>query len=318
MKKILFIEDELPENIPTILRLFRKFINPHIRDILEKAEGDGYALTNDAIKTHIESSGVIEIEYSFIEALKKISNYYKNYSLFIIDRNLKKNDYSESEIQNINQNFNLKEFAEREGDFLFRELVIEKQTDITNKFYFFSAYTDDIKILLPSNLDKEKYFIEKSNPEQTERLIYHIENCNDIILHYENKNFIDILNRRLSCSLGKDFYTTLVNKDDKSQIDENLQRLRNIYLGIFNKCKSNITKFEYKTYQNIKKERHGAPIAPKICSCFLISLFKIGSEASHTATINKESEFYYEPTINTVNSLIYALKDVISWFDQIN
>jgi len=47
---------------------------------------------------------------------------------------------------------------------------------------------------------------------------------------------------------------------------------------------------------------------------FFFSINKICSEfGAHQNLKNSQ----YEPTLNTVNSLVYALKDVISWFSKV-
>ena len=87
--KILYVDDELSKNIIDILRIFDSLIPKSVRKKLKELQNDptGIHIENKDVKELIEQSGVIDVCYSFFDALKKLEHY-ENYSIFILDRNL--------------------------------------------------------------------------------------------------------------------------------------------------------------------------------------------------------------------------------------
>jgi hypothetical protein len=91
--KILYVEDELAANIPRILRLFSKYLSQQEIKSLKSLEADEYGAEPEQVKQAMGNSNIIEIEYRFPNALKKIIDHPDKYVMFIIDRNLVKAEY---------------------------------------------------------------------------------------------------------------------------------------------------------------------------------------------------------------------------------
>ncbi len=186
-QKILYIEDQLAQNIPRLLRLFEKHLSRAERKRLQKLERDSYGAAPEKIKQIFEDIQGIDIEYRFPDALSKIRKHCEQYAFFIIDRNLSEVEYKIEEFQNIDLQYPQKfydRFHEREGDYILLKLVMNKKVDILNKFYFLTAYSAQHEIQSSSELEdlidlgafQQKNFIEKGNEGDFQRLCDTIEN----------------------------------------------------------------------------------------------------------------------------------------------
>jgi hypothetical protein len=330
--KILYVEDELSKNIPRIARLFSKYLSKKAVKDLKALEEDEYGAGPEEVKKIVEKTNLIEVEYRFPDALRKIVQRNEEYTLFIVDRNLAENDYELDEVSQVETSFNedkYNEYFDREGDYLLQKLIYE-HVDVLARFYFLSAYsTDEIRIPEPvkTHIDFGKFrkenFIEKANSEDIKRLKGVIEDCELLNLQIKNKPYLNILQKKAGEQTAESFVKILGEKYDKKRIGDNLKEIRNIFEIIIEKCAKKIPGME----ENCT-DAHGKMIKGKktidwlsnnghinsIIRNFLFSINKICSDFG----AHPEKEFsQYKPTIDTVNSLLYALKDVISWFGKI-
>lgn len=187
--KILYVEDELPKNIPRITRLFGKFLGASRIAELEELERDvsGYGATPEEIKRIVETSHLIQVEYRFPDALREIVFHHKQYTLFVIDRNLSENTYTLQEVRAIDLTYDKahdERYAGREGDYLLLKLGVCGHANLLEQTYFLTAYSaeyelrgqQDIERLLDLRRFKAKNIIEKGNFKAFERLQNEVNN----------------------------------------------------------------------------------------------------------------------------------------------
>jgi len=145
--KILFVEDELSKNIPRITRLFSKYLGKKRIQRLESLEADEYGAEPEEIKAIVEETNLIELDYRFSDALRKIVQSYQDYALFIVDRNLYQTEYDFEEVKKIDHSYTealYERYFEREGDYLLYKLAMLSNADIVKaKFYYLTAYSAD-------------------------------------------------------------------------------------------------------------------------------------------------------------------------------
>ncbi|MEA2103226.1 MAG: hypothetical protein U9P79_01100 [Candidatus Cloacimonadota bacterium] len=342
--KILYVEDELSTNIPKIIRLFQKYLGDKNVSKLQKLEEDEYGASPQEIKEIIDSSDIVRAEYNFEDALLQVLKYSDHYSLFIVDRNLTKEGYSLEKIQNIDNDFDeklLDKYCEREGDYLLEKLAY-KGIVIKEKFYFLTAYSaselpnkNEISQHISLKQFKESNIIDKSKNEDFKELIQKINNIKILNLHLENKKYIDILRSKIKGNSSYNFIQLLQKKDDGSPtaIAMNLGTLRKILENILiliakkkdapedcwnEKNKNQIVMrnviywiFHDDDEKHEKNYRFGSNIIIKNA---FYNIMGIGSDfGSHS----KNTSDNFEPTTDTVNSLVYQLKDLILWVDGI-
>lgn len=338
--KILYVEDQLSENIPKIIGLFSDLMEKEDIAKLNELEHDksGYGAESQEIKEIVELSGVIDVEYKFSSALDKVINNFQKYSLFVIDRNLSSEDYNTKLIKEIDPDFDDKlfnKYNEREGDYLLHKLI-PKGIDLGSQFYFLTAYTsselqnaEEIFGLIERKTFKKNNIIEKGNSESTRELINKINNIDIVNLQLENKEFIEILRSKIAGKAAYNFIMLLKNKElnDASIISANLGTIRNLLENILTKItiEKNAPEvcFNKKNKEQIvmgnviywiTKEN---PDSFKSNSLIKNELHDIKQICSDFGPHKKSQPEGFQPTTNTVNALIYELKDTIIWFDSI-
>ncbi len=213
--KILYVEDELSKNIPRVIRLFSKYLSKKEIKDLKALEADevGYGAEPEEIKRIVEKTGMIEIEYSFADALRKIITNYEKYALFIVDRNLSEIEYGHDELREIDATYSedqYDKFFEREGDYLLHKLVYNG-VNALEKFYFLTAYpapdeirgADDLKTLVDFGKFNAENFIEKADSDQLGRMKLIIENIRILKLQEENKQYLNILRNKIDEDVAK-------------------------------------------------------------------------------------------------------------------
>ncbi len=317
--KILFVEDELSKNIPRIIRLFSKYLGEERIQRLKSLEADEYGATPEEIKAIVEETNLIELDYRFSDALHKVIHHHNDYALFIMDRNLIENGYSLKEIVQIDSNYN-DDFRAIEGDYIFHKLALQG-IDIKNKFYYLTAVSEPKDIIKPymihfKNFETEN-FIEKGGSD-FDRLVKIVENIPILKLQHENEDYLNILRKNIGNKQTDHFLKILENKDKPEKIEDNVRDMRNIYQEILTICAGKIPDMKRncsdyygnivmgkKTIDWLFDNKHIRVIIKN----FFYSISNIANTLSHP---NKEA-----PTLNTVNSLVYALKDVILWFGKI-
>lgn len=339
--KILYVEDELTKNVPRIRSLFSKFIEDKDLIELQDLENDdsGYGISAEEIKEIVERSRIIEVAYTFPMALEKIMNKVDEFSMFIVDRNLLEVPYKLEEVTKIYPDYteqNDNDHSSREGDFLLQILAIDKQIDIKSKFYFLSAFTDsdikgcnELQTFIKMFKFKENNFIGKSEDKKLKELI----NKHELLdIQSKNKVYINILRNSVGNKAVKKLCKIIETKDHHDEIIGNLSEIRKISEKNLKKV---ALKFEvangyvdskgainYRGFvgwlKNSKKGKDGKNRNDYRLNTSVIiisSLYDIQSicsdEAVHEYLGNRNKG--YQPTINTVNSLLYSLKDLILW-----
>ena len=190
--KILYVEDELVTNIDRIERLFEKYLD---EDVSEKLKGfkEKRLKKPDELKKIVEATNLIEVEYRFPDALRKIIHDHKKYSLFIIDRNLVRGRYEHDEVRKVDSTYNEEKYekfskSNREGDYLLHQLILVHKVDVEKKFFFLTAYSardelcgsEEIGNYILMKQFTEQNFIEKGKEEDFERLKGIVDN-NEVI-----------------------------------------------------------------------------------------------------------------------------------------
>ncbi len=347
--KILYVEDELGKNIPQIAHLFSKYLDRESVEKLEElqAEEHRYGAEPEAIKSVLEESNLIQVEYRFPNALHKVIHHFEDYALFIVDRNLVESEYYFEEVRGIDSDYGelqYDEFFEREGEYLFCKLALSQNIDLSSRFYCLTAQTPEesrfrgrevMETLISLNKFSSKNLIRKGNNHDFKRLRQVIENIEILGLQNENEHYLRILRENIGERGSQKFLYLLSHKDsaEEAVIAGNLGILRNI-LGrmltevgkrleapppCWNKeghtlIVSNflwwLTHDEVTHSINYKFGTNG------LLRNFFNGIYLISSVfTAFEGSVGKPPG--YQPTANTVNSLVYALKDVILWFKQI-
>jgi len=328
--KILFVEDELSKNIPRIIRLFSKYLGEERIQRLDSLEADEYGAEPEEIKAIVEETNLIELDYRFSDALRKIVQSYQDYALFIVDRNLSETEYDFKEVKKIDSAYTealYERYFEREGDYLLYKLAMLSNADIVKaKFYYLTAYSaddeirgqDDITALIEHFGDfKTQNMIEKGAIEKLKEVAENIPIMN---LQYENRAYLDILRKNIGHDAADGFLKILEEKDEPRRIGDNFKEMRIIYESMLSVCTLKIPGMKQvcgdeKGGKTIIWLQNNQYIDEVILRNVLFSIRKISNEfGAHKQYPYKP---FYEPTLNTVNSLVYALKDVILWFGKI-
>lgn len=335
--KILYVEDELERNIPRLLLLFAKYLTETQKKKLNAIERDesGFGAQPVLIEDIVNSNGVVECHHSFADALDKVINHYDEYSLFIIDRNLVNCHYDYQAIRAIDPSFTEQKyeaFFEREGDYLLHKLVLEKKVAIANCFYFLTAYgandeirnNEAIKTLIDFGQFNEMNFIEKGNKNDIARLQTAMASSKSLTIYFQNLRYYQILKQNIDQQVADRFLNVQKDLCDSKRINDNMGSMRTVYDALMKQClafwpelmklvddKGRPTSFGFewvRALQEIEKIN-------SIQYSFFMSLWKIGSNfGSHKVP---EQESIYLPTLDTVHSLSYALKDTILWFEHV-
>lgn len=183
MKKTLYIEDELSKNIPRIIQLFETSLGKERIKALTELESDenGYGASPEEIKVIVDDTNTVEVEFRFPEALRKIIYHHDQYALFILDRNLSENAYTLEELCEIDPDYDEmrnKNYAEREGDYLFFKLGVCTKGEALKKVRFLTAYVNqeelgcrqEIRTLLAQWRIQIRDFIEKGDSTAIKKL----------------------------------------------------------------------------------------------------------------------------------------------------
>ncbi len=87
--KILYVEDELAQNVERVLKLFgQTVLSAKQLAQLQALKDDEYGASNDDVRAILSRSGVLDVEISFPEALKRIEQSGNRYDIMIVDRQL--------------------------------------------------------------------------------------------------------------------------------------------------------------------------------------------------------------------------------------
>lgn len=347
--KVLYVEDELLKNIPCIIRLFSKHLGRQRIEKLESFETDDDKENkedSEKIKAIVEETGLVEVEYLFPKALDKIMNNHEAYTLFIVNRNLSESEYYPDQVSKVDSEYTqlqYDDYFEREGDYLFYKLALTGRTDTVKKFYYLIDHLGEEKKILAHQgltllVDMKHFsksnFIRKRDDRAFKRLHKLINNIKIFDLKNENKYYFKILRDLIDEKTSRMFLHLLYNKNSNKEetIAENLKLLKNILEKVLTEAAKRlnapaacwdkdgrliIRKFLFRLTQS----ETGDKTVYKFDTNSLLKIF-FYAVYGITAEFSSRDEFRraptgYQATENTVNALIYALKDIILWFDEI-
>lgn len=205
--KILYVEDELAQNIDRVLKLFGDTVLSGKQQAeLERYKNDEYGANNAEIREVISRSGVLDVEIDFCGALQRIEQDAEKYDLFIVDRQLATDmdAYSEKEVAALVPEFNSElygKYLTREGDYLFMRLLKRGLMAKCKMFYFMTAYTDGIKCqedlrpYMESDWFDISQVLEKGNPSHLDMLRNIIRQSDELSVRYDNLQYFEALER---------------------------------------------------------------------------------------------------------------------------
>ncbi len=157
-----------------------------------------------------------------------------------------------------------------------------------------------------------------------ERCFWHKNKDEDKLKHFiEYDEYADVLRKKLGKHIVKRYLKILKEKDDKARIGDNLKEVRIIYEEILNSCLGKIPDMRDNctdSYGNLKKGKSTIDWLTNnnhINSIHRNFFFSINS-ICNKHELHGQGETGYQPTLNTINSLFYALQDTILWFNKIS
>jgi len=336
--RILFVEDELEKNIPRLRRLFGKYLSKNQKDELKALENDEYGATPEQIKAIMERKDLFRIEYRFPDALEEIVTNAKKYALFIIDRNLSLTEYDFEEVRAIDNNFietQYDKFFEREGDYFLHKLIYQN-IDVAMRFYFLTAYSfeDEIKGAedLKNHVEFKRFgrenFIEKASSNDINRLRNVIENQPAFQIRHENLKYLEILKQRIAENVSDGFMDILEKSNNQDDVKTNLGTIRVLLENIMrvtaerlhapNDCWDKGKSIKTRSvlnwlvqYDSETKTNNYQFDTNSIIKGFGYNIYEIASDfGAHVPPSG------FQPTTDTINALVFALKDLIVWFDN--
>ncbi len=336
--KILFVEDELSENVSRLSRLFKELLSKDEKESLTKIENDpaGYGATNKITKSLFKDNHIIDVEYSFAGALEMVSQKHDDYLLFIIDRNLSKNQYKLADIQALVPNFSkgmYDQYFEREGDYLL-EFLATKGVNCCDSFYFMTAYgkgeslrnEETISRLISFDAFKQGNFLEKGKNDDFLRL--HNEIIKDFQVFVPFRDIFEVFEKGwLDNDTRKKFVASIKDMDNwqPANIDKNAMNVRQILESIYDALAKKTTLIpaeiyrygEFKTllrpngdlkmrsiigYLRDKQEISGVQLPATDL------IYSMASEIMHIGSIKARASKYSN------HALVYGLCDAILWF----
>lgn len=356
--RILYVEDQLADNIDRIIRIFKKQLGEKLCKKLKKLAIDesDYGIPREKVKELLESSGVIDVEYTFqgaIARLKSNTYYMDEYAFFIVDRNLIDNDYNQKysleEIQAIDSGFKqsfIGKYNKFEGDYLL-ELLINEGVDIREKFFFLTANAKSelanwqiIQHYIDVDRFSEENIIEKGFKEEDksyQNLKNKMDNYKELNIRKRYSKQIKILDS-LSLELSRDFMMLMLKKDysDPRTIKNNLWTIRNLVIDNLLKdvalrlipandeCWKSKAKKEFNPrkvaqwFRYYDQELNDYQYKHYANSIIENYLkFAYSVGSDFGAHKNHADTSKTQATSYTVNSLVFGLIDIIHWYGQL-
>jgi len=327
--KILYVDDELAKGIDRLRLLFSHYLDDKAVAALKRLEADEYGATPQEIKEIMSATNVIDIEDCFPEALLRIVQSSEQYDCFIVDRNLVENPYELQEVSKIDQSYDPQvheKYRTREGDYLLNWLIINAKNprDILGKFNFLTAYNekdmrgkDIIEMYLDFGAFTKEQFFDKSDSAARARLKNRIDNIKTVNIRYENRVYLDILGKNLSEEDAEMFLRVLLEKDEEIRIRKNLSEIRIIYEHILEKVVSALPQGKEGKDRSMKTlifelERKGQ--INSMLRNYLITIWEVCSHYGAHKDKNHWIDRIFQPTLNSVNALVFSLKEVLLWF----
>ncbi|MDD2228410.1 MAG: hypothetical protein PHY48_03240 [Candidatus Cloacimonetes bacterium] len=185
MPKILYIEDELSQNIASIKKFFTPIFlrDRNIDTALDELENSDRVYPEDIIHA-CQPCADLDLCYTFLQGLEMIYNNHSNYDLIIIDRNLSTYDYFDQIDQikellsKLDMEDRIADYLTREGDYLLVALLKLDPTAMDKTYYLTANTKDDLRSSAELNafMDvgsfSKEHVIEKGS--STENIIHNI------------------------------------------------------------------------------------------------------------------------------------------------
>ncbi|MFZ4440223.1 MAG: hypothetical protein ACOYOS_17490 [Syntrophales bacterium] len=324
--KILYVEDELTKNIDRLRRLFSNYLDEPTIAELKRLETDGYGAKPQEIKNIIKAKSIIEIEDRFPDALRKIVYGYDQYACFIVDRNLVENHYDPREVFGIDGNYTEtldKKYRTREGDYLLNWLIMnaKEPKSILRKFHFLTAHNDSdlrgvdiIEMYLDFGAFTQEQFFDKTS---LDKLKERIDNIAVLNIRYQNRLYLDILRNNLHEEDAEMFLKVLMEKDERIRINNNLSDIRTIYehilekfaVGIPQNKDENRTDYMKRFFKQLKDQKQINQMLRNYC----FTIWQVCSDYGSHTDKKPDTDRIFQPTLNSINTIIYALREVILW-----
>jgi hypothetical protein len=330
--KILYVEDEISKDPYRITFLFSSLLSKtdvkKIRDAI--SDPSGYGISAEEVKILLEKTGFIDFEYKFPDALARVLNNPLQYTYFVIDRNLTDDElYELDEVREVDPGYNEKlydKYLTREGDYLLLKALQNKIT-ISDAFYFLTAYSADEDIRGSTDLEtqidinsfRKENIIEKANQNALEDLKSIIEEHEDTVIIKGNLRYINIINKHFGEIPKENFIKILKGIDQEKEISSNLTEIRKLYEdqikkcaelfpNMRNECSSDEGHLEkgWKATDWLWKNR----LLGKEYANLFVSIWNISGKFGP----HPEKDL---PTIDVVYSLLYTLKTMLLWFEDI-
>jgi len=329
MGKIMYLEDQ-PDSA-FIINVFGMLLNPQEIKKLKESENDPYEL-HQAVKDNM----VFELVTDFSVALKRLEKGLLHYDLLIVDRDLYDNGlkYNPADLIKTDPEFK-EDYHKREGDFLIGYCYKNKY-DIDNRFYIFTGNTDELQLsselrfILSDHFKSENVIVKGS--EGKNKLIRIIKSLPDLELEVKNTQYLKILKEMPSEKedFSELFFKLLKSNENHESLNikDQLNLIRNILEEILTEsarnfrvpqhywtkgslnCTKYITKY-LSDYNNLEDK----PIFRHETSSVIIeamsTIYRISSQ------FGAHNSKGFKPTQDTVSSLIFGLKDIISWYGDV-
>ena len=339
MHKIMFVEDQISENVDRLLILFDSILSEEEKKLLDEASVSDMGVNGEDIRDILKDNTILDVIDSFEEALKRITECDLNqYDFFIFDRNLTEGrSYEPQKIRQQDDTFDDIIFYQKEGDFLTQKLFI-RGCDIRHKVFFCSAYGQTkYATTLDQMIDFGTFFkgnfFEKADDESLRRLrrIIDDNDCLLIITKYreafsglhkincsEKENeLLEILNDKISINSDKprvilDAIMQKIEINHRQFFVQNANISKNSYLSDCINSLATTAKLTDKTTSKVI----GTPSVPNFIHTHCTTINKICS--SYFAHTSKENNFNLPPpTKESGLSVRYALLEILIWLDKV-
>lgn len=347
MPKILYIEDELTQNIATIRKFFAPILrSKSIQRALQELENSERIFSEDIVDA-CKPNSELDIAFTFPAALDLIIKNHKSYDLVIVDRNLSSYDYA-NEVERMLETLNelgldfdeerILEFHEREGDLLL-QLLLKLDLAYKNKVFYLTANTSDalrgspqLQTLIDVDSFRKEQIIEKGSSR--EDLINAIlSNMQAFQIQNKYREQCTILRKHLDEEMVNQFIK-MVKYYNKNNRPEFVSDLRNLLENLLNKIAFSLGEYNA-DYWNEYERKKVLQIKPfilhglkkynqnnhigynSIIKNACISIYEISSDAgvhSISTSIDANSINTSSLTVYTLETLLNQICDVILWF----
>ncbi|MDP3012798.1 MAG: hypothetical protein Q8M92_01060 [Candidatus Subteraquimicrobiales bacterium] len=352
MPKVLYIEDQLTQNIASIRKFFAPLLKSSIKKKLTELEGTMRVYPQMIVEACSLCTD-LDICYSFHSALDTLINHHQEYELIIIDRNLSEYDYTDKIdsiaelLNNLGMENRIEEYLTREGDYLLLTLLRLNPKAMVKTYYLTANTKDDLRFSseLKAFMDvgqfSKEHIIEKGSSAETQ-ISDILSNLKTFKIQNNYRKECDIIRKRLSEDDLFQFVEMIAfYESDKRRDFVNYLRklLDNIlhdiafriaepnagYWNPKNKKQLNIKPFikGFTSGNHISglpafEDKHHIGYNSIIRNACL-SIFEISSDCGiHdiSKAIDIESLNTDSLSSNTMNSLLCQIRDVIVWYDK--